>query len=168
MTPRVDLLRTVIGRLLWIFFPGQVLTEPMPERVHRHSVFIRHLDAGSSNDNEIEINALLSPLYDLEHYGRRIVASPRHADLLLVSLPLTRNMVAPARLTWDAMPETREALFLGDEGAEGSVFGGSYGIVSLKKIWPDEHWTRIVVRDDVGKEIFPPPARDILQTLLKH
>lgn len=167
MTPRVDLFRTIIGRLLRIFFPLQMHTEPAPARVHTRSIFIRHLDAGSSNDNEIEVNALLSPPYDLEHYGRRIVASPRHADLLLVSLPLTRNMVEPARLTWEAMPELRRALFIGDPGMEQSVFAGSYAIARPRQVFGEEEYQRVVVRDAAGREMFPPPARELLRCLLE-
>jgi Ni,Fe-hydrogenase III small subunit len=78
------------------------------------SLAIRHVDAGSCNGCEHELTLLSSPYYDLQRFGLGIVASPRHADVLLVTGPVTTRMLEPLRLAYDAMPEPRRVAALGD------------------------------------------------------
>src|SRR3979409_440183 len=87
---------------------------------------IRHVDAGSCNGCELEIHALNNPLYNLEGLGIRFVASPRHADLLLVTGPVSRHMEAALRSTYDATPDPKLVVALGDCGCTGGIFGESY------------------------------------------
>ena len=87
---------------------------------------IRHVDAGSCNGCELEIHAMNSPYYNLERLGMRFVASPRHADLLLVTGPVSRNMEVALRRTWEATPDPKLVVAIGDCGCTGGVFGESY------------------------------------------
>jgi Ni,Fe-hydrogenase III small subunit len=87
---------------------------------------IRHVDAGSCNGCELEIHALNNPIYNLEGLGIRFVASPRHADLLLVTGPVSRHMAVALRRTYEATPEPRLVVALGDCGCTGGIFGESY------------------------------------------
>ena len=84
---------------------------------------IRQVDAGSCNGCELEIHALNNPIYNLEGLGIRFVASPRHADLLLVTGPVARNMEVALRRTWEATPDPKLVVALGDCGCDGGVFG---------------------------------------------
>jgi Ni,Fe-hydrogenase III small subunit len=93
------------------------------------SVQIRHVDAGSCNGCEVEIASAFGPVYDAERYGARLVASPRHADALLVTGVVTRNMAEPLRRTLDAVPEPRVVVAVGDCACDGGVFAGAYGVV---------------------------------------
>lgn len=92
------------------------------------SVQLRHVDAGSCNGCEVEIGSAFGPVYDAERYGARLVASPRHADALLVTGPVTRNMVEPLRRTYDAMPAPRLVVAVGDCARDCGVFAGAYGV----------------------------------------
>ncbi len=87
---------------------------------------IRQVDAGSCNGCELEIHALQNPYYNIEGLGIRFVASPRHADLLLVTGPVSRHMEEALRRTWDATPEPRLVVAVGDCGRDGGIFGTSY------------------------------------------
>jgi Ni,Fe-hydrogenase III small subunit len=87
---------------------------------------IRHVDAGSCNGCELEINALNNPYYNLEGLGIKFVASPRHADMLLVTGPVSRNMETALRRTYEATPEPKLVVALGDCGCTGGIFGESY------------------------------------------
>ncbi|HVJ08733.1 MAG TPA: hypothetical protein VM554_10140 [Acidisarcina sp.] len=87
---------------------------------------IRHVDAGSCNGCELEIQALTNPYYNLEGEGIHFVASPRHADLLLVTGPVSVNMEEALRRTYDAMPDPKLVMAVGDCGACGGIFGASY------------------------------------------
>jgi Ni,Fe-hydrogenase III small subunit len=87
---------------------------------------IRHIDAGSCNGCELEIQALTNPYYNLEGAGIRFVASPRHADLLLVTGPVSVNMEEALRRTYAATPEPKLVVAVGDCGACGGIFGESY------------------------------------------
>ena len=87
---------------------------------------IRHVDAGSCNGCELEIQALHNPYYNLEGAGIQFVASPRHADLLLVTGPVSANMEEALRRTYDAMPVPKLVIAVGDCGACGGIFGTSY------------------------------------------
>jgi len=90
------------------------------------SLAIRMVDAGSCNGCELEINALGNPYYNIEGLGIKFVASPRHADLLLVTGPVSRNMVTALKRTYDAIPEPKLVVAVGDCGCDGGVFGESY------------------------------------------
>jgi Ni,Fe-hydrogenase III small subunit len=87
---------------------------------------IRHVDAGSCNGCELEIHALTNPYYNLEGLGIRFVASPRHADMLLVTGPVSRHMMTALRRTYDATPEPKLVVAAGDCGCTGGIFGESY------------------------------------------
>jgi len=119
-----------------------VISEPAPEpddalRVAEHlqdeirvllgrALCIRQVDAGSCNGCELEIHALGNPFYNLEGYGIKFVASPRHADLLLVTGPVARNMELALRRTYDATPDPKLVVAIGDCGCTGGIFGESY------------------------------------------
>jgi Ni,Fe-hydrogenase III small subunit len=90
------------------------------------SLSIREVDAGSCNGCELEINALNNPYYNLEGLGIKFVASPRHADLLLVTGPVSRNMETALKRTYAATPEPKLVVALGDCGCTGGIFGESY------------------------------------------
>src|SRR6185437_3792497 len=87
---------------------------------------IRHIDAGSCNGCELEIHALNNPIYNLEGLGIRFVASPRHADLLLVTGPVSKHMEIALRRTYHATPDPKLVVALGDCGCTGGIFGESY------------------------------------------
>ena len=87
---------------------------------------IRHVDAGSCNGCELEINSLNNPYYNLEGLGIKFVASPRYADLLLVTGPVSRHMEVALKRTYDATPEPKLVVAIGDCGCTGGIFGESY------------------------------------------
>ncbi len=87
---------------------------------------IRHVDAGSCNGCELEIHAMNSPYYNLEGLGIKFVASPRHADMLLVTGPVSRNMETALKRTWEATPDPKLVVAIGDCGCTGGIFGESY------------------------------------------
>ncbi len=119
-----------------------LLTEPLPAvdettptletlqqdllRIVGRALCIRHVDAGSCNGCELEIQALNNPYYNLEGAGVKFVASPRHADLLLVTGPVSVNMEEALKRTYDAIPDPKFVVAVGDCGACGGVFGTSY------------------------------------------
>lgn len=92
------------------------------------SLAIRQVDAGSCNGCELEINALSNVVHDLERFGLRFVASPRHADVLLVTGPLGRNMREALERTWACTPEPKWVVAAGDCAVDGGVFKGSYAV----------------------------------------
>src|SRR5580692_1847045 len=94
------------------------------------SLSIREIDAGSCNGCELEIHALNNAYYDLDRFGLRFVASPRHADVLLVTGPATRNMREVLERTWRATPDPKWVVAVGDCGAVAGVFAGSYAVVA--------------------------------------
>lgn len=94
------------------------------------SLSIREVDAGSCNGCELEIHALNNAIYDLERFGIRFVASPRHADVLLVTGPLTLNMQTALSRTYAATPEPKWVVAVGDCAINGGVFAGSYAVAS--------------------------------------
>jgi Ni,Fe-hydrogenase III small subunit len=133
---------TIHGEILAIL--GQALT-------------IRQVDAGSCNGCELEIHALNNPYYNLEGRGIRFVASPRHADLLLVTGPVARNMAVALRRTYDATPAPKLVVAVGDCGCSGGIFGAGYascgGVDS-------------VIPVDVAVPGCPPPPLEILRGIL--
>ena len=101
------------------------------------SLSIRQVDAGSCNGCELEIHALNNPYYDLERFGLKFVASPRHADVLLVTGPVTRNMRQALERTWRATPDPKWVVAVGDCAADGGIFAGSYAVVGgVNKVVP--------------------------------
>jgi len=134
-------------RLLFKSFVQGLLTEPAPTiddralaelaaRVNQAShkrlgraLSIREVDAGSCNGCELEIHALNNVLYDLERFGLRFVASPRHADVLLVTGPVTANMREALERTYAATPDPKWVVATGDCARDGGVFAGSYACV---------------------------------------
>jgi Ni,Fe-hydrogenase III small subunit len=94
------------------------------------SLSIREVDAGSCNGCELEIHALSNVLYDLERFGLRFVASPRHADVLLVTGPVTHNMREALERTYQATPDPKWVVAVGDCARDGGVFAGSYACIS--------------------------------------
>jgi Ni,Fe-hydrogenase III small subunit len=126
------------------------------ERLGR-ALAVRHVDAGSCNGCELEIHALGNPYYNLEGLGMKFVASPRHADLLLVTGPVSRNMEQALLRTYAAMPEPKLVVAVGDCGCTGGIFGESYasrGRVSN------------VLPVDVAVPGCPPQPAAILQAIL--
>jgi Ni,Fe-hydrogenase III small subunit len=118
---------------------------------------IRHVDAGSCNGCELEIHAINNPYYNIEGLGIRFVASPRHADLLLVTGPVSRHMETALRRTYDAAPEPKLVVAMGDCARDGGMFGESYascGRVSN------------VIPVDVAVPGCPPTPAAILQGIL--
>jgi formate hydrogenlyase subunit 7 len=93
------------------------------------SLQLRHVDAGSCNGCEIEISGAFSPVYDAERFGARLVASPRHADALLVTGVVTRNMERPLRDSYAAMPRPRVVIAVGDCARNCGMFAAGYGVV---------------------------------------
>ena len=130
-----------------------IVSEPLPaaDDVHREgerlqasllavlgrALSLRHVDAGSCNGCELEIHALNNPYYNLEGAGIRFVASPRHADVLLVTGPVSVNMEEALRRTYDATPDPKLVVAVGDCGACGGIFGESYASRgSVSKVIP--------------------------------
>jgi len=108
--------------------PSPAGDSPAAANELRGSVQIRHVDAGSCNGCEVEIGAAFGPVYDAERYGARLVASPRHADALLVTGVVTRNMAAPLRRTFEAVPDPKLVVAVGDCARNCGVFAGAYGV----------------------------------------
>jgi Ni,Fe-hydrogenase III small subunit len=121
------------------------------------SLSIREIDAGSCNGCELEIHALNNAFYDLERFGLRFVASPRHADVLLVTGPVTKNMREALARTWHATPDPKWVVALGDCAADGGMFAASYACVG---------GVSSVVPVDLHIRGCPPAPIDILKGLL--
>ncbi|MBN9609760.1 MAG: oxidoreductase [Actinobacteria bacterium 69-20] len=109
--------------------PPQPLPITAAPALLRGSLQIRYVDVGSCGACELEIASAFGPIYDLQRYGISLVASPRHADALLVTGVVTRNMEAPLRHTLAAVPEPRIVIAVGDCACTGGVFTGGYGVV---------------------------------------
>jgi Ni,Fe-hydrogenase III small subunit len=121
------------------------------------SLAIRQVDAGSCNGCELEIHALNNAFYDLERFGLRFVASPRHADVLLVTGPVTRNMREALERTYNATPDPKWVVAVGDCAIDGGIFAASYGVVG---------GVGAVVPVDLHIKGCPPTPRKLLQGLL--
>lgn len=101
------------------------------------SLSIRAIDAGSCNGCELEMHALSNAFYDIERFGLRFVASPRHADVLLVTGPVTRNMAQALERAYIATPDPKWVVALGDCGRDGGCFAGSYAVLGgVSKVVP--------------------------------
>jgi len=151
-----------------------LITEPVPriaegdgvviERIHQdildilgQALTIRQVDAGSCNGCELEIHALGNPYYNIEGFGIKFVASPRHADMLLVTGPVSRHMEEALRRTFEATPEPKLVVAVGDCGCTGGIFGESYA--SCGKV-------ANVIPVDATIPGCPPPPIDILRGIL--
>jgi formate hydrogenlyase subunit 7 len=117
-----------VGRVVERAEPAPLPAMEPPAGV-KGSLQIRHVDAGSCNGCEVEISGAFSPVYDAERFGARLVASPRHADALLVTGVVTRNMAEPLRQTVAATPLPRAVIACGDCAINRGVFAGAYGVV---------------------------------------
>ncbi len=148
-------------RVLW---RAQRVTEPRPsgESVTAGppelagSLQLRHVDAGSCNGCELEIASAFGPVYDAERFGARLVASPRHADGVLVTGPVTQNMVIPLVKTVEATPHPRVVIAVGDCARDCGVFRGGYGVVGA---------VSDVVAVDVSIPGCPPDPTAIIEAL---
>lgn len=121
------------------------------------SLSIRQVDAGSCNGCELEIHALSNAFYDLERFGFHFVASPRHADVLLVTGPVTVNMREALERTYAATPDPKWVVAVGDCALNGGIFAGAYGVVG---------GVSAVVPVDLHLRGCPPNPRDLLAGLL--
>jgi len=131
--------------------------ETKARRLLGRAVAIREVDAGSCNGCEIEITSLTGPVYDSERFGIHFVASPRHADLLLVTGPVTRNMEVPLLKTYEATPDPKVVVAVGDCARTCGVFRGSYAVVGS---------VDAVIPVDVFVSGCPPEPADILRGIL--
>jgi Ni,Fe-hydrogenase III small subunit len=122
------------------------------------SLSIREVDAGSCNGCELEIHALNNAFYDLERFGLRFVASPRHADVLLVTGPVARNMREALERTYNATPDPKWVVAVGDCALDGGLFAGSYAVVG---------GVSAVVPVDLHIRGCPPRPTQLLKGLLK-
>lgn len=120
------------------------------------SLQVRHVDAGSCNGCELEIASAFGPVYDTERYGVRLVASPRHADALLVTGPVTRNMAEPLRKTYEATPAPKRVVAFGDCARNCGAFAGAYGV---------EGSVADVIGVDVEVPGCPPTPEDFIAAL---
>ncbi|MGZ5652078.1 MAG: NADH-quinone oxidoreductase subunit B family protein [Usitatibacter sp.] len=139
----------------WRSRAGPIQDESL--KILGRALVIRQVDAGSCNGCELEINALNNPYYNLEGMGIKFAASPRHADLLLVTGPVTANMEQALKIAYDAMPAPKLVVAIGDCGCSGGIFGESYatrGRVSN------------VIPVDVAVPGCPPPPLEILRGIL--
>jgi len=121
------------------------------------SLSIREVDAGSCNGCELEIHALGNAFYDLERLGLRFVASPRHADVLMVTGPVTRNMREALARTYNATPDPKWVVAIGDCAVDGGLFAASYAVVG---------GVGAVVPVDLHIRGCPPPPAEILKGLI--
>ena len=162
-------------KLLFESLIRQPLTEPAPtvaeaaveelaqalgREGRRHlgrSLSIREVDAGSCNGCELEIHALNNAYYDVERFGLRFVAAPRHADVLLVTGPVTRNMAEALKRTYDATPAPKWVVAVGDCARDGGCFAGSYAVLG---------GVAAVVPVDLHIPGCPPDPIDLLRGLL--
>ena len=126
-------------------------------RILGRSLQIREVDAGSCNGCEVEITALNSPIYDAERLGIRFVASPRHADMLLVTGPVSRSMEIPLKKAYNATPKPRLVVAVGACGCSGGIFGCSYASLGgVDRVLPV----------DVYIPGCPPPPQALLHGIL--
>ncbi len=163
-------------RILHQIFRTGIVTEPLPKEVEaeigivgarleeaiikrfRRSLTIRMVDAGSCNGCELEIHALNNPIYNCERFGIHFTASPRFADMLLVTGPVSRNMEIALRRTYHATPPPKLVVAAGDCGCNGGIFGESYASLGgIDKIIPV----------DASIPGCPPKPVDLLKGILR-
>jgi Ni,Fe-hydrogenase III small subunit len=138
----------------------RVTQQQLHENILKHfgrALAIRHVDAGSCNACELEIHCLNNPYYNIEGLGITFVASPRHADMLLVTGPVSRNMEIALKRTYDATPEPKLVVALGDCGCTGGIYGENYASCGgIDKVIPV----------DVAVPGCPPTPTAIMQGIL--
>lgn len=163
-------------RILHQIFRTGIVTEPLPHeteaeieiagdrlekeirRRFQKSLTIRFVDAGSCNGCELEIHALNNPIYNCERFGIHFTASPRFADMLLVTGPASRNMEIALRRTYNAMPPPKLVVAVGDCGYNGGIFGVSYASLGgIDKVIPVDAYIHGC----------PPRPADLLNGILK-
>lgn len=144
-----------VGRVVQRAGPAPGLVTKPPAGM-RGSLQIRHVDAGSCNGCEVEIGGAFGPVYDAERFGARLVASPRHADALLVTGAVTHNMAGPLCNTVTATPKPRVVIACGDCALNRGVFNGAYGVVGA---------VSDVVPVDVEIPGCPPTPTEIVKAL---
>ncbi len=128
------------------------------DSIFGRSLAIREVDTGSDNSPEIELVNLTTPYYDIERFGVSFVASPRHADALIVTGPVTHNMAVALRKTYDATPSPKLVIALGDDACDGGIFKGSYAVLGgVDKVIPV----------DLKIPGNPPTPKQILQAILE-
>jgi len=154
--------RTGIVTEPFVFESSEAVRMARDVTVHAQALFgralaIRHVDAGSCNGCEVEIVGLAGPVYDMERFGLHFVASPRHADMLLVTGPVTRNMAVPLRKTYEATPDPKLVVAVGDCARTCGVFAESYAVAGR-------------VADFIPVDVYvdgcPPEPTDILRGIL--
>lgn len=142
-------------RILHQIFRTGIVTEPLPPQIEkeicevggqlkeainkrfRRSLTIREVDAGSCNGCELEIHSINNPVYNCERFGIHFTASPRFADMLLVTGPVTRNMEIALKRTYDSTPSPKLVVAVGDCGCNGGIFGESYASLGgIDKVIP--------------------------------
>jgi Ni,Fe-hydrogenase III small subunit len=133
--PAFHMTRTIFGRLFKML-AGRKADFTLPAAwqanpIRGRSLAIRVVDCGSNGAAEQEMAAIFNPVYDAERFGLHLVTSPRHADVLLVSGPLARNMEAALLAALEAMPEPRRVVTIGDDLSDQSVFADTYGVIPL-------------------------------------
>lgn len=142
------------------------IAEPAPPRPEpidgcanvRGSIQVRQVDAGSCNGCEIEIASAFGPVYDAERYGARLVSSPRHADVLMVTGPVTINMLSPLQRTYEAAPRPVVVIAVGDCARDCGEFAGGYGVAGP---------VGDAVPVDIQVRGCPPLPGDIVESLRK-
>jgi Ni,Fe-hydrogenase III small subunit len=138
----------------------RVVSARLQERIVRtlgRALTIRHVDAGSCNGCELEIHALANPYYNIEGLGIKFVASPRHADLLLVTGPVSKHMAIALQRTYDATPDPKLVVAVGECGCSGGIFGESYASLGA---------VRNVIPVDVEIPGCPPTPTALLEGIL--
>jgi Ni,Fe-hydrogenase III small subunit len=144
----LDVDTTVIGKKI----------EARVKKLFKGSLAIREVDAGSTNACEHELTALSNPYYDVERFGIHFVASPRHADMLMVTGPVSRNMKDALIKTYEATPDPKIVIAVGDDAIDGGIFKGSYAVL-------DGVDTVIPVNYYIPGD--PPSPKAVLQALLE-
>ena len=150
------------------------IREALQSRIRQvlgRALCIRAIDAGSCNGCELEIHALNNPIYNVEALGIRFVASPRHADLLLVTGPVAKNMQAALRRSYEATPDPKLVVAVGDCGCSGGVFGESYAslgrvanVIPVDVIVPGCPPSPSRILAGILTAISPPPQAPALQS----
>ena len=131
------LLQTVLHPTKVVKDLGDASTSQHPPVSLHGSLQVRHVDVGSCNGCELEVTSAFAPVYDAERFGVRLVASPRHADALLVTGPVTKNMREALLRTYNAMPDPKWVVAIGTCAVDGGLFSGSYAVAGgVKDVVP--------------------------------